>query len=291
MNFERYSSWQGKTWCYGRFQSNHTQLNNFYWTTLSTIYHAQKISKQHEDAVIANQVFPVRDSAKLNWPLNRWRMYTKESENWLRLNVLMSMSSYLELYIRCATRAALESDPCLLYGKPRLVDGVELLIHNESYGFAKEAEPCASGDWNSRFSQYTSLFKPTDDQVKKFQSVIGDLEYIRKVRNSVGHSFGFDMDGLADDGLAATVKHYRISHDRIQKLLGIVEDTAATIEECLSSHVGDYETVRMFHRRGQQTDLVARGRELKADIFKSVGRSPGNEYFSGLAKYYRKLSP
>lgn len=60
--------------------------------------------------------------------VKQWVHSYEEFGNWFRLSLLMSMSSMLETYLACMIRECIESDPGLLIGSSKSIDGMSLLL-------------------------------------------------------------------------------------------------------------------------------------------------------------------
>ena len=61
---------------------------------------------------------------------------------------MVAITGYLEVYFKTVIRAALESDPGLVHGASKAVDGVVLLKANPKYSFKPETEEVMIGDSN-----------------------------------------------------------------------------------------------------------------------------------------------
>jgi hypothetical protein len=161
LKFGRWDSWLGCSWAYRVFRQHHQELNEHYWSWRPVAQHAQAASAASPPGSATTALF---GSAGANdrhvpTPLSRWATCFREAENWLQLAAVMSLSSYIEVYIRAVVRAALESDPGVLIGTPRVVDGLSLVKRRgPDYTYARNAAQCADGTWDSRIGQYKKLF-------------------------------------------------------------------------------------------------------------------------------------
>ncbi len=101
------------------------------------------------------------------------------------------MASNLETYMAAVIAVALESDPGLLLGASRSVDGISLLKHGAPpLKLAERIEGCTRGDWSSRVSHYRRLFSKVPAIMT---DKLSDLETIRRLRNRLSHAFGRDI--------------------------------------------------------------------------------------------------
>ena len=145
------------------------------------------------------------------------------------------------------------------------------------------------GDWQARISAYKKLFHTCP-----FQSYLGQLEELRKRRNSAGHSFGRDIESMrfAEFSLVRRLPNI-LDVDR-QKYLACIENVADLVEEHLAAYVGQYEVIKLFHRWLPGSGLSNASKKQIASAFSvyvngltgnAYGKAPGLE----LIKYYERI--
>ncbi|MDQ7248871.1 hypothetical protein [Dongia sedimenti] len=157
--------------------------------------------------------------------------------------MVLSASSYLEVYIREAVTLALRSDPFLVYGLSQQLDGVKLLKSGREMIVADHVNDCCRGTWQVRLRNFRRLFGAAPDFLEQN---LKELESIRRLRNSVGHAFGRHLRPGAGDHVLA--QSQRLSEERLKKWLALIEQTAMAIDNQLKSkHIGSFEIFALYH--------------------------------------------
>ncbi len=284
--FDRWQCWWPKTWAYRIFKKHHTQLNAFYWVHRSSSNHLLKVAKNQSDGTLASSVFPLLpdDERRQSLHIAQWIGDYKEFMNWVRLSAVVSLASYLEIYLRSVVSKALESDPSLLLGVSRSVDGLKLLKARKDYSYADYSTRVVKGTWQDRANAYQEYFGRIPDSL---QSSIGELDKLRTFRNGVGHAFGRAIDDYKSGFVFDVVPLQRLSEERLKKWLGIVESVALAIDEHLrTEHIGNYEVLSYFHvwQRGKLADAGS----FKEHLHANIGNAPNKQYIKELISYYRR---
>lgn len=169
------------------------------------------------------------------------------------------------------------------------------------YLFCGETTSLVKGDWNSRINSFVKLFGNCPDSLR---NNVGELESIRSLRNSIGHSFGRILS--TEDQLTITNYHPmdRLSESRLKKWLGLVFAIAHDIDEYfLTEHIGAYELIRYYHywfikedhhyAKNSHPNEILKNKIKKFckyfydDLVSDWGGSPPlRPYLEGLIKYY-----
>lgn len=222
------------------------------------------------------------DQRRVPGTVERWRQSAKEFGNWTRLNAVMSVSSYMEVYLRSVLRHALLSDPGLLVGAPGAVDGVQLLLHGTSPDVEPAIVSCTKGDWCARLRAFHRVFGSVPTQV---EAAAPDLERLRQLRNAVGHYFGrrarneerFWLDGDSGADL--------VSEERLKGILLMAESVVDAFDEQLLVHVGNFETISAF--------LVWRKEQVENRLVSSLGMADHAPklFCTFLGKHHKHRSP
>lgn len=283
--FSRTDCWIGRrSWSHARFKDHHTELNQMYWSyaSLSGIGHFKTKGASDRDSAHALLHVGGPDQRRVPATVERWRHSAAEFGNWTRLNAVMSISSYMEVYLRSAVRHALLSDPGLLVGAPGAVDGVQLLLRRASPEVEPAIVSCTKGDWDSRLRSYRRVFGVVPAPV---EAAVPDLERLRQLRNAVGHYFGrrarnedrfwLDGDGGPD----------RVSEERLKRILHMAESVVAAFDEHLLIHLGNFETIASF--LVWRTEQVEKGEVLCSEMATHAPRL----FCTFLAKNHRNRSP
>lgn len=90
------------------------------------------------------------------------------------------------------------------------------------------------GEWNSRIKNISNIFPKLANLFQ--ETIIFDLEYIRKCRNRIGHKFGLDLKSYEYRAILKEIGFINISLTRMKKSLEIVYDTAKLIDENIKSN-------------------------------------------------------
>jgi hypothetical protein len=308
--FSRAAAPLGHTLALQSFRRDFSKLNEHYWAYLP----ARIISERAASQVAPTTSMPIfttssnADLTRCSHDTREWLVHIRESENWTRLSALTFLLSTLEVYLRAVIRAALASDPLLIPGFPKRVDGVVLLRLGRLRVPEDMISKCVKGAWNERVLAYTSTFGHPPDELS---SSISGLEAMRKLRNQFAHESGRDAltsqrgaPAQAYAGLRA-IDRIRLSEQRLKAFLGIVFSVASAVDGHLeTSYVGDWEMLELFHLwktnlRALEAALgsAANEAERRVDngLIKMLARTtdiqiPGKPYFNGLTKYYSACS-
>jgi hypothetical protein len=287
-SFKRWTPAWGSTWAYRLFQQHHRQINVFYWSHVGAKQYAFAATSGFSTEDHASVLFtiPTPGNNNLDITLGEWGSQYSEFDNWVRLNALVAITGYLEVFLKTIVRASLESNPGVLHGASKAVDGVIFLKSNPKYSMKEYADDVAIGDWNKRIAKYERLFGAAPAVLK---SNVADLEDLRRIRNGVTHTFGRasdDYDSIVD---ANKKPQKKVTEKKLIKTLALIGKIAKAIEEDLGgNHVGDFETVYFYHQWDKIFDdkQLTESKALKRKFGQVHGRSLSSEYFSGLKKYY-----
>ena len=217
-----------------------------YWSFVPT-YHFTRFSTKTiagKTDTISALVLSGPDARRPPTYIDTWRKSPKDFSNWVRLNMILSAASYLELYIREIVMVALRSDPLAPLGLSRQLDGVKLLKLNHELPNDIYVNNCASGDWNKRVRQINTIFSSgTPLNVNMLE-----LNKLRRLRNSVGHSFGRSSNTKSNVYSGLAIQSERLAEDRLKKWLKLIEETAIQIDEKLCrNYVGAFEFSLLYH--------------------------------------------
>jgi hypothetical protein len=174
-----------------RFKISHTLLNDIYWNLELTRRLACKgIRGKKEQDEVRNFIGSNIDGHPRY--LGQWRETIKENENWIRLNSIISALSYLEKYIYESTTFAILNDPGVLFKCSRSANGVSILKkHGIIENLDKTTELFTKGNWHSRSKQMQTYFR---FNALIADSMIDQLEQMRKMRNEISHRFGDSLN-------------------------------------------------------------------------------------------------
>lgn len=288
--FDRWVSNEKYTWAFQVFKKHHTYLNSLLWSHIHPSEYVTKTAKSQKADI--HTLFNVKadDQRTIKKEFKDWIINYQEFNNWTRLNCLMSLSSYFEIYLTTVISMALESDPGQLYSATKKIDGALLLKYSADYSHEDLTKQCTMGQWSKRISGYKALFNYIPSQLKSNE---GDLEKMRKLRNNIGHAFGRDIEKSREKGVKQIKSIETLSLNQLKKYLNAVYQVAIGIDEhLLKNHIGAYETIYCFHK----LKAIFSSKHLSAEradaIKKKLGvDGPGisKAYSVKLVDYYDKL--
>jgi hypothetical protein len=247
MPFSRWTYPWPRTWAFYVFKKHHTQLNELLWAHHSASRRAATIAHGVGLANQTKQAFPasIVDAARQTLPLSDWLDYYKNFDNWARLSAALSLASYLEHYVHKTIRLAICSDPGVILGRSRAIDGaIFLQSKSPSFEIKTHIEAFTKGTWQSRVTTYERYFGPPPIELA---SSVTELDHLRVLRNSVGHRFGRPINDDDIAPLAGLEEPERLSRKRLVGWLGTVEKVVASIDSHLrTNHIGSYEVLEAY---------------------------------------------
>jgi hypothetical protein len=187
----------------------------------------------------------------------------------------------------------LASDVGVLYGASRRIDGVQILKHGHAraFDFEPHVVACTKDHWSKRLAAYERLFGRSP---KFFSSNIAALEKIRKIRNSVAHAFGRDIEASRNQQEVRTLPIEKVSASGLLQLQKVVWLLVKAIDVHLHQfHIGEYQALAFYHdiypQLRQDLHLNVRAMELKKRIGGFGATPAGKEFCKGLVQYYESL--
>jgi len=248
--FKRWLAHDPSTWSLQVFQKYDYELISIWEASIiSNKFTYSQLKKNGAAwADLPNKHFDDKQiSLKRYEDLEAWSKSLTTFDNWVNLNVVLTAASNLETYLASVIAMALDSDPGLILGVGRSIDGAVVLKHRRPsvFNVAQQIDACTRGDWSSRLDAFEKLFGkcPTE-----FRSSHSALEELRSIRNRIGHAFGRDIDTARLHGVLNTIPMERLSRERTLKLRQAVWLAAKSVDRfLLQSHIGDFEAVRFYH--------------------------------------------
>ena len=288
MSFQRWNCAWPRTWPYAIFKKHHTELNHLYWSNAAAATHAifSAAKAVKTDLISSLLKVPSVNAHRMNFTVEDWRGKFKEFENWTRLNALMALTGYFETYLYSAATLALISDPGLLISSTRAVDGISLVKRKVLPDLEPHVQSLTKGPWSSRLKAYKLLFGRVPTVMENSAK---ELETMQNLRNGVGHSFGRTIKDYRNPILMKPLLAQRLSEDRLQKWLGIVDDCVNDIEEQLRvDHIGAIEVLLNYHAWDKKYPAGHRTeeREFRERFPDAQGSPPKQRYFKESIAYY-----
>jgi hypothetical protein len=294
MKFDRWNIWRGRSRAYDRFKEHHTEINNIYWALAPAAGCVKYMSRNSGDEKSTAKIFHAsgQNSRRISPNIAGWSKDFEEFENWVRLSMLSSALSYLEVYLSTIITTALRSDPLLRYKQPRAVDGVLWLKRDVKDDISQYVTPCIKGAWSQRLAGYRNLFVTTPPTLDALQ---GNLERMRNLRNGVAHSFGRSLNYFEDATVQPGVSE-RLSEDRLLQYLADIEQAALAVDsQVASDHLGEFELIWQYHRwkgldRKDKEPKYSEWVGFSRNIKRVYGQGPGRAFCRHLISYYDNLN-
>ena len=286
MKFERWRTPKGATIAYWLFKAHHTQINDLYWAFVPPSNLANKKVRNVSALETVDSVFPVGvDLRHMTTNIQIWKNDFVDFQNWNRLNTVIAISGYFEIYLKSVFWLALMSDPGVTLGASRSVDGIALVKNDKLLDFDDQVTKMTRGEWARRISAIKRNFGSDFG----LTSECSGLDKIRILRNKVAHTFGRTAMDFKE--FLFTVDPgplERISQRRLLKILGDIDRIAEKIDKTLcEKHVGAFEYLLMFDQFSRKIinkdDKVNRFRK---EIGKMLGSSYGKDYYKGLGRFF-----
>jgi hypothetical protein len=296
VKFKRWQPLGRTTWPYRifvKFSGELHQLINTHFVSTEALYSGLKekgASWQDPPAKFFN---PKRRDFEIYKDLREWSNAYNLFDNWVTLSRIMTISSTIETYLASVIGRALDSDPGVLLGVSRCIDGAAVLKNGPRKGIdpAPFVEACTKGTWSARLDAFERLFGVRPPEIRSAHS---SLEEIRGIRNRFGHAFGRDIDEARKHGVLELLPMESVSRERANRLWKNVSIAMKAVDRfLLTKHIGDFETVRFYHAL-EPTLKASSHRNVKAMALKraigGVGaESRGKDYCGELIDYWEAL--
>lgn len=224
--------------------------------------------------------------------LKTWSVTYNSFGDWINLSLVLTLAANLETYMASVIRLALESDPAVVLGTPRAVDGVVVLKHGRpgAIPMSEFIENCTRGDWSSRLAAIARIFGECPEALSKQHA---GLEELRLVRNRFGHAFGRDIESARRTGSLELLPMERLSRKRVERLREVVLTAARALDRhLLERHIGEFEALQFYHYLYPSLDNVDSIGQRAAILKKTIGAHGairGKALCRGLVDYYESL--
>jgi len=294
MKFERWRCQEGRSVSFRLFERDHTQINEIYWCSVSEkgfFDHIYRNTKKQKVPETPHQILKINElhkgSKNIRNVLPEWDYQRKNMSLWIRMNTLLSLNSYFELYLNRITHLAQESNPGLFLGADKVVDGAHILKTNDwndaylpNYG----AE-VTKGTWSQRLAALEKIFGIRLPMARAEEL---KLDKNRILRNKIAHYYGKDIDDLSILNFESQ-RPASLTEVTLLAYMKLIYDVAEEVDGQMIQHIGDFEIVRFYHalaKLGKGMDK----KELKKIINEQeLWMNKGVEYCDGLIKYYQSL--
>ncbi len=295
-SFDRWVSFNEHTWPYSIFKQHDSELMLMWGTHISsaafTYSTLKKNSAQWSDSPSKHFNASIK-AASLLGNLKEWSQAFNDFENWVNLTVLLTLASNLETYMASVVQLALKSDPAVLIGATRSLDGAFVLKHGkpESIQSQEVITGVTKGDWNARVATIERIFDVCPSFIK---AELGKLESLRNIRNRFGHAFGRDIEEARKTGNVRKLPIERVTRKKVEELRGITIGVAKELDSFLiQNHIGDFEALNFYHELYPHLHKHVNQGQHAQDFKKAIGRygvgPRGKRYCKGLVAYWESL--
>lgn len=295
-NFSRWVPNEKSTWIFQVFQKYNEELEKSLWSYHPASKKVYKTLKKDEASWTdtATKHFDFDDKKdEIFKDLKDWSNSFNQFDNWVNLNVIMSISGNFETYIASVVSLALKSNPGILFGASKIVDGISILKNGTAtkLDFEPQVLLCTKGDWSSRTSAFEKIFGHLPDILKR---KISQLEQIRKLRNKVGHSFGRDIDEARKHIFKNIIPTESLSREKTYQYQKLLWSIAKSIDiYLLENHIGTYQALSFYHLQYQAMRKDIHPNIRATDFKKIVGRTgvqpASKQFYKDLVNYYETL--
>lgn len=291
MQFDRHERSEGASWALGEFSFYETQMNSMYWSGEAASAHATYLVRNAASHVPVTATLKATgpNAHRLPQQNKPWLTAMSDLQNWNRACFVLAATGALERFTQRIVHTALLSDPAVVYGKSRAIDGTNWLKIGITVDHNKQLEFVTKGEWTQRYSAIKKLF----GDIPLLKHHLAALDEIREFRNSVGHAFGRDLDEEVMSNTRAVPKMLKIKQHQLIAWFQILSESAKALDEVLvARHVGDFEPILHFHAwlgNNKKKDISGNPTLIRAyrkALGEIEGRSKGVDYVNGLIAAY-----
>lgn len=289
LSFNRWTKPEETSWALWQFNEYETQLNNMYWSSVAleqfSLFHVRK-----------NPTENIKDTLKASGPnANRFaterdifQKSVKDMGHWKRASFIMAATGAMENHFQRAVLLSLKSDPGLLYGHSKKIDGVYWLKAGIELDHSEILTAITKGSWDSRYSRIKSLFGELPD----IRDNVSTLDKIRVFRNGVGHAFGRELDSKPQLLKRSVGEITSLSEETFQKWLGKLSGITREFDRhVIKHHIGDFESLLYLNNHIKNngrptTSLRSFAKQIKSSLGQELGHSKSIKYYEELISYY-----
>lgn len=289
---ERWKPRMESTWALRTFKQYDCEFKRLFASFNSAKKYTYSHLKQ-DGAVYTDQAAKYLATRNTKLTIKNWSDDFNLFDNWVRLNLLMSICSYFETYMSSVIAESIESDPGLIFGCYHDIDGIALLKKGHKVSkieLNNKITECVKGDWNSRMSNLQKLYGQVPELMSKNISL---LEKIRKLRNEVGHAFGRDIEQSKNYEIIKISAMHKLSAVTFLKYHKFLYDIARSLDLfLLNNHIGNYEPLFYLHNIYETIKNLDKGEKMIA-FKKSMGSEINGQFSKDFCRqiivYYENL--
>jgi hypothetical protein len=299
-DFSRWNPVENSSWSAQVFKRYHEELLRHTLVSISgRKYIYQNLGQSTaswEDKASKHFILPRSASFNVNREmetLKGWSDGYNAFEEWALQHSIMALASNFETYLDSIVTLALRSDPGLLIGVPKAVDGVLSLKQGtlQSIDYQSYIMSITKGTWSSRLSAFERLFGSVPHILA---TNVKALEKIRKIRNDIGHAFGRDLEMSRGYSTKNLLELNKILPKKVEEYQKLIWDSVSAIDDLLlKEHIGNFQFLWFYHenydRLNKGNHLNNAAALLKKDIGHSLVASHPKKFYIGLVNYYEAL--
>ena len=291
MAFNRHVRAEESSWAYWQFNEYETQVNDLYWSGYASLSFASHTVRNLKPPLTARGALKATgsDAKRIRTEPAEFIKHHEEFQNWSCASFVMAATGALESYFQRIVLTALLSDPAVIYGKSKAIDGLVWLKIGIKADHSKTLESVTKGEWTQRYASIKRLF----GEIPDLQTHVSELDKIREFRNGVGHAFGRTLVDEPDLTTRQTEKMQSIRQAKFKSWLEVISKSAKALDLVLvKNHIGDFEPLMHFHAYLAQLNSgsVPHDRDFINRYRKSLGKaevhSKGYDYCRGLVEAY-----
>ncbi|WP_220659421.1 hypothetical protein [Tsukamurella sp. TY48] len=246
-----------------RFRDDSTLANETYWHSRLAFkacsYEIASAEKAGDGDRAPAEALRLEDVWKrpLGATVTGLRAPVRSAEGHMRLTALVHVVSALERYVDEIARLAMLSDPLLIPGFPKKVDGLELLDRRHLYRLrVPPTVDLVKGEWSKRIAAIRDWLG--DDVADVFRANESNLEKMREIRNSAAHGLGaFHVGSTWNESSAITnltaswldkaSAPLALSDDRLLSYMAVCQGIVSRVDAIvLRNFVGAYEVPAVY---------------------------------------------
>lgn len=248
-SFDRWCSVSGRSIAYRIAQRDLEEINRFEGHLQGLINHAQRAMAINPEEPWLSSLVNYGKTLKARYKVKTVdaKPELQSAANWTRLASLVFTASALELYVRRVVALAVSSDPGLMIGATRAVDGAVRLKRGVVTDVELVVRACTEGVWSARHAALERLF----GRLPRIGAVLGDLSKLQATRNAIAHDFARISAAkdfwYLDPGQVQRVEATPITQ---QRLVSSIKAALVAIDELdgvAIDHIGAFETIRFWH--------------------------------------------
>lgn len=294
--FSRWIPHEKSTWAYQIFKKYDEQIKKNIWAFQPIpefVYKTLKSTGAKWGDLPSTYMKFLNGKFLIYKDLKEWAKSFNDFTKWAKLNTLMAISSNFETFLDNVITLSILSDPGVVVGASKSIDGMFLIKNGSTrnYDLKGIVTNCVKGDWNSRWMNIHKLFPNIPDTISKSTS---DLEYLRKIRNDIGHSYGRNLEETREITKKAILPFHNVDIQKVNKIQNLVRKIAKEVDlYLLNNHIGEFQFLNLYHsmypKMNKTCHYGIRAKDFKKAIGRSGVSSVSDDNCKQIVKFYESL--